>query len=650
MRRFLISLLSLAALVIPTKSWEASTSSNLAINVMAGQAIAAVSLSNSSFTGGAASGTVVGAISVTMSPASPAFSGSLSLSGTNASSFQIVGSNLETNGALAAGAYNVNIVATEAGTSGSPFTQAETITGTTAATSTVESPGPSYTLWSNPYYSCVRNFYVNVSAASGGNGSSSSPWNTIAAADTPARTGGDCINVAPGTYSSGFNGNITYGGTTASSTGYVVYRCTAPGADHNTPGNGGGFSGTGCQITDGGKSVCTGSGAGCGTAYPSYLVFDGFSFVNTAENQFATAFTCTNGDVGPSSPGCHHWIIVNNVIAGYGQSGIQMNDTEYAFSLHNLVYNNSSNSGCDAGAQGSGISYAASLPVAGYTQTADDIGPTPELGIYSGASPNPFHQYIEWNVVYNNHMAGCGTGNSTDGNGIILDSNDQLCNGSTGVNYPDRFLVAFNVVYNNGGGGLHAPCSSLYTWANNTVFNNYLDPQDNGTARGSIDMAGVGQNPGNAVMVNNIAYAIIGASGECSNSNPLACNTPVLIGGANNDGYYNGGTSCGFTIDGVTDCGGNNITYLNGFTGAPPENPIYNANPAWSCTGNKCMTNPLWVNAGSTSAGTMSTPPTGANFALQSGSPAIGYGQTRPYLPAQSADAGACYHTLTSCP
>src|SRR6516162_9255138 len=133
MHRFLIFLLSLAAFAVPTTSWEASTSGHLAINITPGQAITAVGLSNTTFTGGAPSGTVVGALSVTMSPASPAFSGSLALSGTNASQFQISGGNLTTNGVVAAGTYQVNIVATEIGVGGSPFTQAEAITGTNAS-------------------------------------------------------------------------------------------------------------------------------------------------------------------------------------------------------------------------------------------------------------------------------------------------------------------------------------------------------------------------------------------------------------------------------------------------------------------------------------------------------------------------------------
>ncbi len=93
------------------------------------QTITAVSLSNTNFTGESASGTVVGAISATMSSASPAFSGSLSLTGADAAIFKIVGSNLETQGTVANGTYHLSIVATQSGVVGSPFTQPETITG-----------------------------------------------------------------------------------------------------------------------------------------------------------------------------------------------------------------------------------------------------------------------------------------------------------------------------------------------------------------------------------------------------------------------------------------------------------------------------------------------------------------------------------------
>ena len=129
MRRFIIPLLVVGSLAHATSAWEATTSQNVQVKVTAGQAVASLSLSNNSFAGGAASGTVVGGISLTMSPASPAFSGTLSLSGTDAAKFQIIGTNLETNGVVPTGSYQINIIATQSGVTNSPFPQAETITG-----------------------------------------------------------------------------------------------------------------------------------------------------------------------------------------------------------------------------------------------------------------------------------------------------------------------------------------------------------------------------------------------------------------------------------------------------------------------------------------------------------------------------------------
>ena len=91
--------------------------------------ITSVSLSANSFAGSSPSGTVIGSIGVGTTGLCGA--ASLSLSGTDAAKFQIVGTNLETNGVVAGGTYSINIIATIAGATGSPFTQPETITGTT---------------------------------------------------------------------------------------------------------------------------------------------------------------------------------------------------------------------------------------------------------------------------------------------------------------------------------------------------------------------------------------------------------------------------------------------------------------------------------------------------------------------------------------
>lgn len=103
--------------------------------VAVGCTITNITLSNASFTGGASSGTVVGAISVPASGCT--FSGTLSLGGTDAASFQLsstsLPSNLETNGVVGVGSYSISLTATYASASNSPFTKTPiTITGNAA--------------------------------------------------------------------------------------------------------------------------------------------------------------------------------------------------------------------------------------------------------------------------------------------------------------------------------------------------------------------------------------------------------------------------------------------------------------------------------------------------------------------------------------
>ena len=57
----------------------------------------------------------------------------------------------------------------------------------------------------------------------------------------------------------------------------------------------------------------------------------------------------------------------------------------------------------------------------------------------------------------------------------------------------------------------------------------------------------------------------------------------------------------------------------------------------------------MWVGVATKSTGTEIKLPVNSNFALQPGSPAIGYGLTETYLSPQSVDVGACYHTLEKC-
>jgi hypothetical protein len=77
-------------------------------------------------------------------------------------------------------------------------------------------------------YTCVRNFYVGQNGSDSAAGTTSTaPWLTLQHAnDSGQLKAGDCVNVAPGTYSVSNAVNLTHGGNANSATGYVVYRST----------------------------------------------------------------------------------------------------------------------------------------------------------------------------------------------------------------------------------------------------------------------------------------------------------------------------------------------------------------------------------------------------------------------------------------
>jgi parallel beta-helix repeat protein len=192
-------------------------------------------------------------------------------------------------------------------------------------------------------------------------------------------------------------------------------------------------------------------------------------------------------------------------------------------------------------------------------------------------------------------------------------------------------LAAFNITYNNGGGGIHVFGSSNVTVANNSCFNNYLDPANGGAARACIDDNGGSAN----TFINNIALAIPASVANCRyHVVPYTQWNSAVIGSPKSRE--------------VTDTFSNNITRsLPGSCSA--EYGMYNGD-TYPVPPNLQNTSTGWVDVGNTSVGTEITPPVGSNFALAPGSPAIGAGLTEPYLPASSVDIGACASALTRCP
>ena len=477
----------------------------------------------------------------------------------------------------------------------------------------IQKPGPSPALFASPFYTCLRNFYVAASGSDSADGSQTHPWQTLQHANDSGPVAGDCINVQPGTYAAGVT--VSHGGNLAAASGYVVYRCSTLDA---------------CVITD--------SAAGFAfetTTFPmpNYVVIDGFELAAASAQTYGQGVKVWDGNenMPTAANSSHHVWVIDNVIHGYGQTGVQMNDGEFFYTIHNTIYGNAHVT-CDA--QGSGISYVVLKAFGSYVPTADDrTNPSPLIGSLATGS-SLFHNAVEWNVVYENALTQCGTaGNAydTDGNNIIMDTLNN--SGGTGVPYPAATLVAFNVVYNAGGGGVHVFNSEYVTVANNSCFNSYLDPYNSGSARACIDSTG---SYGDA-FINNIAVAIPASHASCAyGAAPYAMWNNAFIGSPPSSSA-------------APDVFSNNISDILGVASCQGEVLTSNGD-AYSCTSNKCKTSPGWVDVGTMSAGTETSPPGGANFALAPGSPAIGYGQTQGYLPAQAVDVGACSHTFTTCP
>jgi hypothetical protein len=431
-----------------------------------------------------------------------------------------------------------------------------------AGSTPVQGPGLSAALFANPGYTCVANLYVSTTGSdTTGDGSIGSPLATLQKANSRAPTAGTCVNVEPGVYSLAGTGiSLYHRGNAATPTGYVVYRSTTLG---------------GAVLRE-----TAPYGGGVIKLAASYLWLDGFEIDGNATG--CSGKPCAedyNVGVLAGSTTHHQWF-TNNYSHGGGGGGFgAAGGGDCAWLIHNVATDNAATNTYEE----SGISIWEPHAVSGVT-ACDASG---------------FHFHIQWNIAAGNMEGPSIPGWAhTDGDGIILDT-------FSGTSYPYTSLVADNLGYNNGGFCVGEDNSSNITFANNTCYDNYLDPLNTGTYRGELWANGGSKN----TFVNNVAQAIPG-SGMLS-----------------------------YNISAITYGGANQTTWSNNvFFGPNPKDHTSGHSDPISCTSNKCSTNPLWV-----------SPATG-NFALQSGSPARNYGLIEPYLPAWQVDAGACSGGLTSCP
>ena len=159
----------------------------------------------------------------------------------------------------------------------------------------------------------------------------------------------------------------------------------------------------------------------------------------------------------------HHVTIDDNVLHDSGCGGVAAQYTDYLTVTHNTVYGNARRSPW----QCSGISL--------YHPEAVDSAPGVHNLIRENVSFDNQNDVVDENISHSN-------GHTTDGNGIIIDDGDHTQAETNIPAYEGLTLVIGNLVYNNGGRGVHVFHTSNVVVANNVAYQNLKDPKLQGPA------------------------------------------------------------------------------------------------------------------------------------------------------------------------
>ncbi len=313
-------------------------------------------------------------------------------------------------------------------------------------------------------YTCSTNYYVSTNGRDSNNGTSAGKaWLTIAHAIVALQAsggthGGTCVNVLPGTYTHS-NNAMGLSGTSDTPGGYLVFRSS--------------------MLHEATVQVPTADAAGYNNSFrfdeEHFIIIDGFNLVG-----HLIPGSMENGVVSNSngSPG-DHMKIINNLIHDHGGAGVGANHTDYLVVEGNIVFGNANTSPYEV----SGIST--------WQAVASD-------------TRGGFHNIISDNIVFNNAENSDGHAIHSDGNGIIIDDFRNTQNNSSYGIYAPQTLVENNLVFGNGGAGIHVFLSNNVTVLNNTTRGNELDTIGLGTWRGEINVV----NGANNIFINNVAVAV----------------------------------------------------------------------------------------------------------------------------------------------
>lgn len=177
--------------------------------------------------------------------------------------------------------------------------------------------------------------------------------------------------------------------------------------------------------------------------------------------------------------GNHHTQIIKNEIHNSGCGGISGQETDYLYIEGNIVYKNAFRSPY----QCSGISI--------YQAQEFDNKPG-------------FHNIIRGNISYaNENKLAKDNGKVTDGNGIIIDDFRHTQNQSKIPKYTAWTLIENNLVFDNGGRGIHVFQSDNVVVRNNTTFKNLKSSNLEGHLNGELTT----YFSSNVHFYNNIVYA-----------------------------------------------------------------------------------------------------------------------------------------------
>lgn len=154
----------------------------------------------------------------------------------------------------------------------------------------------------------------------------------------------------------------------------------------------------------------------------------------------------------------HHFKIKNCTVFDCGGAGITFIQSDYITVENNIVYN---------------CSWYTLWSTSGISLWQN----------WNSDSETGVKNIIRNNICYGNRQYvpaiafNCGF---TDGNGIIIDDSENTQNGSTLGSYKGRTLIENNIVYKNGGSGIHTYKSKHVDIINNTAYLNDQSTELNG--------------------------------------------------------------------------------------------------------------------------------------------------------------------------